>query len=149
MENLVSAPSTWLWIIMVDGISYILAAGSFTFLPGLPRPSPKVNICNQYYLGVSFYWNLYGIFILDINLWDTPYFLIEFTCFLTITISTVSTFLVIFLLLLISLCLSLHLDTNILNIYIFLNRSGDEVSKLFKACCIYEVPLTLLIISTF
>ena len=39
--NLVSAPYKCLCINMVDGIFFILAADSFTLLPGLPGPSQK------------------------------------------------------------------------------------------------------------
>ena len=59
VENMVSDPYICLWITTADGIFYILAADSFTFLLSLPIPSQKGKRLRQYEIGVSFYMNLY------------------------------------------------------------------------------------------
>ena len=84
--NLVSSPSTCFFSCIVDGILYNLSAHSFTFLLGLPWPSQKVKRCNQYEIGVAFSRTMKGPFIFNNKFWPAPYFLLEFTCFLTIII---------------------------------------------------------------
>ena len=130
VENLVSAPYICLWSNMLDGIFSILAAGSFTFLPGLPRISQKGKRWSQYELGVSFSRTLHGPFVLNDN----------FTCFLTTTGSPVSNYLMIFPLLGSSLCLRLLSYTRMLNNSLCLNRSGDASSEWYKACCPSGLP---------
>ena len=61
-------------------------------------------------------------------------------CFLTDKRSSVSHSLMIFPLLHSSLHFSLLLYTRMLNNCLCLNRSGDEASKWYKACCPYELP---------
>ena len=51
VENMVSPPSICLCITMVDGIFFILAVDSFTFIPGLLRPSQKCKQWSLYNLG--------------------------------------------------------------------------------------------------
>ena len=140
VANLVSAPSTCLISTGVDAIFYILAANSFTFLPGLPIPSQKFKVWSQYEPCVSFYSNIQDTFFFNNNLWNYPYFLLEFNLLLTTTMSPVSKFLVRFSLLISSLCLRLLFDANILNSNLLLNRSGDVDSKWSKSFCPYEVP---------
>ena len=133
----------------MDGIFYILAADSFTFLPGLPRPSQKGKFWSQYELGVAFYRTLYGPFVLNNNLWAIWYFMIDFTCFLTKTRSPVSNYLTSLSLLRNSLRLSLLSDTRTLNKSICLNRSGDASSKWSKYFVLLKYPpLTLMVIGT-
>ena len=125
---------------MMYGIFYILSAGSFTFLPSLPRPSQKVKLWSQYELSVAFYRTLYDPFVLNNNFWDIPYFLLDLNSFLTNTRSPVSNSFVSLPLLRISLCISLISYTRILNNSLCLNISGCEASKWSKDCCTYEVP---------
>ena len=124
----------------MDGIFYILAADSFTFLPGLPRPSQNGKRWSQYEIGVTFSRTLYVPFVLNTNFWAITYFPLDFTCLLTITRSPASNSLMSLPLLRSSLCLSLLLYTRMLNNYICLNIIGDAASKWSNACCHYEVP---------
>ena len=70
----------------------ILAAESFNFLPGLPRPSQKGKHWIQYELDVAFYRTLYDTSALNTNFWAIPHFLLDLTCFLTVTRSPVSNY---------------------------------------------------------
>ena len=129
VENLVYAQSTCLWITTVDGIFSILAADYFTVLPGLPRQSQKIKRWSKYEIGVAFYRNLYGPFVLNTNFWDIPSFLLELTCLLTIMRSPMSNYLTILPSLRTSLCLSLLSDTRMLNNSICLNISRYTASE--------------------
>ena len=125
---------------MVDGIFSIIDADSFTFPMGLPRPSQNGKLWSQYDIGLTFSRNLYGSFVLNTNFWAIPYFPLDFTCLLTTTRSPASNSLKRLPLLRSSLCLSLLLDTRMLNNYMCLNIIGDAASKWSNACCPYEVP---------
>ena len=67
-------------------------------------------------------------------------FLLEFTWFLTTTISPVSNSLIILPLLCRSLCLSILSYTRMLNSSLCLNISGNSASKWSKSFCPHEVP---------
>ena len=71
--------------------------------------------------------------------WDTSYFLLYLTCYLTNTMYPVESHLVRMPLLFSIMCLRLISQTRILNSSPCLNRSGDEASKWYKACYYYEV----------
>ena len=51
---------------MLESIFLILAADSFTYIPGLPRPSKKENTADN----KNFYSNMHGPFLLDTNVRD-------------------------------------------------------------------------------
>ena len=124
---------------MVDGIFSILDADSFTFLSALPRPSQNGKHWRKYEIGITFSRTMYGPFVLNTNFWDIPYFPLDFTYLITTTRSTASNSLMSLPLLRSSMCLSLLLDTRMLNNYICLNIIGDAASKWSNACFPYEV----------
>ena len=79
-------------------------------------------------------------FVLNTNLWSILYFLLEFTCLLTIKRSHVSNSLMILPLKRRSLCLRLLSYTSMLNNSLCINISGDAASKWYKACFTSKVP---------
>ena len=64
----------------------------------------------------------------------------DFTWSLTTTISPISIYLDILILLLSSLCMSLLSETRMLKIPLCMNRSSNVPSKLYNVCCPYDVP---------
>ena len=140
VANLASAPSLWLWSTTVDDIFSVLASDSFTFLPGLPRPSQKFQCWSQYEIGVSFYRTMYDPFVLNNILWAIPYFLLYFSRFINTTRSLVPNYLMIFPLLYSYIYIILLSDTRMLHDSLCVKRSENVASMWSNACCPYEVP---------
>ena len=133
VDNLVSSPSTCLCSTIVDGILSKLDTNSLYFLTILASPTQKLKCYIQYEPGIAFYIILQGTFVLNDNLWATPYFLIDFTFLITTIIYPIPNSLTSLTLLRSSLYLRLLLETNILNSSMCINRSGDMASKQYKA----------------